>query len=124
MKLFNQKPLPIFFLNSLLRVIVLASFLFQVSCATTGTFSKTGYAFINLTKESGGLGYDRGSKDFGEACSTNILGFVSFGDSSIQAAKRENNIHKVTHYDTSYTGVAGIFGQVCTKAYGSRKTSD
>lgn len=105
-----------------LKFIILILFLFQAGCATTGAFSKTGYSFITLTEESGGLGYDRGmSKAFGEACSMNILGIVSVGDSSLEAARKENNLTKITHYDTSYLKIASLFGKVCTKAYGTRR---
>lgn len=38
----------------------------------------------------------------GVSCTTNILGIVAFGDSSIQAAKHRAAITKISHVDTSY----------------------
>lgn len=54
----------------------------------------------------------------GQACATNVLGLVAFGDASIEAAKKDAGIVKVTTVDHDSTTVLGLFGQFCTVAYG------
>ncbi|EMM96229.1 TRL-like family protein [Leptospira interrogans serovar Zanoni str. LT2156] len=57
----------------------------------------------------------------GKACSRNILWLVSFGDSSIEAAKAEAKITKVTSVDYEQYGVfyGGIYHSFCTIVTGS-----
>ena len=88
-------------------------------CATTGWMSKTGYAFIGIRTESGGLTYNKGHHHReGEACARNILGFLSFGNSGIAKAKRNGGLESVFFFDTEIINVGGLFGSVCTKVYG------
>ena len=54
----------------------------------------------------------------GKACATNILGLIAIGDASIEAAKKDAGISKVTTVDHDSTTVLGLFGQFCTVAYG------
>ena len=93
--------------------------LFFTGCATTGALSKTGYALVGVQTESEGLTYNKGDvSKKGEACSYNILGIVSYGDSGVNKAKKNGGLSKVKYYDTKYLTVLGFFGSVCTIVYG------
>ena len=88
-------------------------------CVTTGMMSKTGIALVNVQTESGGLAYNKGeASKSGKACSNNILGLAVFGDSSIEAARQDGELNKVFYFDTDFFNVLGLYGHVCTKAYG------
>ncbi len=54
----------------------------------------------------------------GEACSTNILGIVASGDSSVETAKRNGGIKKVAYSDTTYLNVLGLYQKGCTVVKG------
>ena len=89
------------------------------NCATTGSVSNTGYAFIGIRTESGVFSYDKGDiEKKGESCSYNILGFLAFENSGIQAAKQEGKINKISYIDTEIINIGPLFGLVCTVAYG------
>jgi hypothetical protein len=49
----------------------------------------------------------------GEACSTGVLGFA-FGDGSVEAAKQNGQITRVSQVDVKNTSVLGIYAQSCT----------
>lgn len=55
----------------------------------------------------------------GTACATNVLGLLAFGDASIEAAKRDGDIERVTTVDHQTTSILGLYAQFCTNAYGS-----
>lgn len=50
----------------------------------------------------------------GEACSSNILGLVATGDSSIDTAKKTAGITRVASVDHSSTRVLGYYARFCT----------
>ncbi len=54
----------------------------------------------------------------GEACSSNVLGLVATGDSSIDNAKRQGRITKVAYADTTYMNVLGFYQEGCTVVIG------
>jgi len=88
-------------------------------CATTGSLSRTGWAFIGVRKESGVFNFDKGNiEKKGESCSYNILGFLALGDSGISAAKEDGKINRISYIDTEIVNVSTLFGMVCTIAYG------
>ena len=107
-----------------MKILLITIIFLTIGCATTGYNSDTGYSFIKVEGNSGNLGYDRGGPfSRGEACSYNILGLLSFGDSGIKAAKRNGGLEKVSYFDQKIVSVAALFGQVCTIAYGKRKAA-
>jgi hypothetical protein len=58
----------------------------------------------------------------GTACVTNILGLAAFGDSSIEAAKKEGDIKNVAYVDRSYKGFTlylPFFQEGCTVVKGN-----
>lgn len=54
----------------------------------------------------------------GEACASSILGLVATGDASIEEAKKEGRISKVTSVDQKSTSILGLFGTYCTVVTG------
>ncbi|MHA1550012.1 MAG: TRL-like family protein [Alphaproteobacteria bacterium] len=76
--------------------------------------SKTGggVLFQDVT-ESELVTANTGSKT-GEACSTNVLGLVSLGDSSAEAAKKNGRISRVASVDAKLSSILGLFGKRCT----------
>ena len=100
-------------------LLILGMIFIFTGCATTGGLSKTGFSFIGVRTESGGLAYHKGKiEKRGEACAYNIIGFLSLGNSGIAEAKKDGGLSKVFFYDTKIVNVAGFFGSVCTKVYG------
>ena len=59
----------------------------------------------------------RASKS-GEACATNILGLITTGDASIDAAKQNGGINQVATVDHASKSVLGLYSQFCTVAKG------
>jgi len=55
----------------------------------------------------------------GEACGTNVLGIYASGDMSIDTAKKNGGITKVSSVDAKITTYFGIWGKKCTIVRGS-----
>lgn len=55
----------------------------------------------------------RGDK-MGESCSIGILGIIAIGDASIDTARRNGRISKITSVDGSYLSILGLFQQFCS----------
>ena len=82
-------------------------------CATTGLGTRTGFALVGVQSEAAETTGKLGPKT-GQACSTNILGIVASGDSSVAAAARAGGIQNVGTVDFKYLTVLIFYGQVCT----------
>lgn len=54
----------------------------------------------------------------GQACATNILGLISIGDASIDAAKKAGGINDVATVDHDSTIVLMLYGKYCTVVKG------
>ena len=101
--------------------IILFFLVFLCNCATTGIYSDLGLAVVKVDTVSGGLSFHKGvSSKYGESCAYNILGIFTFGDSGLNASKREGNLRNISYYDTKTMNILGLFGRVCTKAYGNK----
>jgi hypothetical protein len=61
--------------------------------------------------------FNAGSKS-GEASVVSILGIVSTGDCSIDAAVKDGGLSKVNHLDYDYLNILGIYQKVTVIAYG------
>ena len=88
-------------------------------CATTGLYSSTGAAMISsfsegVTATSGGQ-----ISKVGRACSQNILGIASIGDSSIDAARRNGRISTIAVVDRDILNILFLYGQSCTVVKGN-----
>ncbi len=55
----------------------------------------------------------------GSACVINVLGLVSVGDSSVEAAKKDGSVTKIAVADTTYFNfLFGLFQRGCTVVKG------
>jgi hypothetical protein len=54
----------------------------------------------------------------GTATCESILSVVALGDCTIEAAKRNGNITKVTNVDWDARNILGVYGTYTTKVYG------
>ena len=109
------------FKEKMVRFFVIVFFLSLSSCVTTGLYSDLGAAIVKVDTKSGSLSFHKGvSSSYGESCSYNILGIFTFGDSGLNASKREGNLRTIAYTDTSMMNILGLFGRVCTKAYGKK----
>ena len=61
--------------------------------------------------------FNAGSKS-GEASVVSILGIVSTGDCSIDAAVKDGGLSKVNHLDYDYLNILGIYQKATDIAYG------
>ena len=55
----------------------------------------------------------------GKACASSILGFVATGDASIEAARREGKISKITSVDEEMSTILGLYAKHCTIVRGN-----
>ncbi|MDR1691264.1 MAG: TRL-like family protein [Rickettsiales bacterium] len=55
----------------------------------------------------------------GTACAKNILGLVTSGDASIEAAKKEGGITRVSSVSLENSGFLGLYAQSCTVVSGN-----
>lgn len=75
---------------------------------------------VLLTNVKGPINANEGtdtSKE-GKSCAKNILGLVALGDASIEAAKKDGGISKITTVDHTTSRILGLYAQFCTVAYG------
>lgn len=81
-------------------------------CASLPT--RTGVAAVAVQTEAGTVTEVGEADKSGEACSQNVLGIVTFGDSSIARAKAIGGITRVASVDYEYLKVLVFYGRVCT----------
>ena len=55
----------------------------------------------------------------GEACSTNILGIVSTGDSTVEKAMRNANVSRVATIDRYFYSILLVYAKACTQVAGN-----
>ncbi|UOG59429.1 adhesin Lsa14 [Leptospira noguchii] len=80
-----------------------------------------GGIFVHDGVIPGPLGDNTEKTSIGKACSKNILWLVSFGDSSIEAAKADGKITKIASIEYEQLGVlyGAIYHKFCTVVTGS-----
>jgi hypothetical protein len=59
-----------------------------------------------------------GVKKTGQSCTKNFLGLVSLGDASIEAARKNGKISKISFVDNSYKNILGLYQEYCTLVRG------
>ncbi len=93
-------------------LLLLATVSLVSACAYMPSKTGGGFLFKNVI-ESEVATANQGSRT-GEACSSNILGLITTGDSSIEAAKAKGRISKVSSVDAKITSFLALFGKRCT----------
>ncbi|TGM52242.1 adhesin Lsa14 [Leptospira vanthielii] len=88
--------------------------------ATQAVYFKGGFLF-HKTNIPGPIGTNAEATTEGRGCNHAILHLISFGDSSIESAKKSANITKVAYVDYDQLGIlAGfVYHRVCTIVKGS-----
>ncbi|WP_061249930.1 adhesin Lsa14 [Leptospira alstonii] len=86
---------------------------------------KGGY-FVHDGVIPGQIGDNAENTSIGKACSKSILWLVSFGNSSIEAAKADGKITKVASIEYEQLGVLSgvIYHKFCTVVTGSNATTE
>lgn len=89
-----------------------------------GAPARGGLVYHNDTM-IGQLGTNADTSKMGEACSHSVLYLVSWGDSSIDTARKAGKITKIGAVDYNQTGFfAGIlYHSFCTRVYGQSETT-
>lgn len=100
------------------NLLVLGMVLGLSGCATTGMRSMTGGGWIANFQESAMVTSDTGNSKMGMACTQNILG-VAIGDASLNAAKKNGGITRVSSVDYEVTNILFLYGKLCTVARGN-----
>lgn len=98
-------------------ITLLASALFVTGCASVA--SPVGNGVI-LTSVDGPVTVTEnvGSKKKGEACASNVLGLFATGDASIEKARRQGDVAKVSSVDHSSFSLLFLYSKFCTVVHG------
>ncbi len=100
----------------LLLLFSIAAFCFT-GCAVVGAPVSNGIIFTNVDGPVAATMSDNYSK-VGESSCSAILGLISTGDASINAAMKAGNIRKIHHVDHNSMSVLGIYAKFTTIVYG------
>jgi len=101
---------------SLLMIVSLTTVVLT-GCAGVSSPVTNGFLVTSLQGPVGGTAADTYSK-FGESSCVAVLGLVSAGDASIEAAMQNGGITKIHHVDHKSTSVLGLFAMFTTVVYG------
>ena len=99
-------------------LVLLSSLLVFSACATNASRTGSGLLFDSF-QESGTATTATSTDKSGSACSYNILGLFSVGDSSVDRAKYKGNVKSVSSVDYEYLNILHLFASVCTIVKGS-----
>jgi hypothetical protein len=99
------------------KTLLVLSIIILSGCATAGLNSKIGGGWIANYKESEFATSNFATKKTGTACTQSILGITS-GDSSLEAAKKNGNITKISTVDSEYHNILYVYGKHCTIVQG------
>lgn len=95
------------------KLIAIISILFLTNCAG-GMSVGAGQGFLLTMAKEGVMAInDQKINKTGESCGHNILGIVSWGESSIEESKRDANIKNVATIDRDYFGILGVYSRSC-----------
>lgn len=87
------------------------------SCSTVSSGSGMGVIYTGVSEGQIATSNEVGTK-VGTSSSIGVLGLVSVGDASIQAAAHSAGISKISHVDVKKMSVLGIYSQYKTIVYG------
>lgn len=104
------------FIVSLLGLAFLSTF--AVGCAMVASPVGNGALYTDVHGPVA-TGPEAASGKSGKACAANYLGFVAVGNASIEAARKNGGISRISTVDHRSFGVLGIYTQFCTVVSGS-----
>jgi len=100
-------------MNKISKIIVMASGLSLLSgCALVGGPVSNGLLMTNL-RGPGHATVNTETPKMGTGCSSNVLGLIATGDSSIDAAKRSANITEVASVDYDSFSLLSVYARFC-----------
>lgn len=93
------------------------SVVFVTGCATVA--SPVGAGFIYTAVDGPvALTENVGSRKTGKACASNVLGLIATGDASIDKARRNGEIAKVSTVDHNSFSLLFLYSKFCTVVRG------
>ena len=106
-------------MRKVLSVLMVISFtaLVLTGCAAVSSPVSNGLLFTDVQGPVTGTVADTYSKS-GESSCVAVLGIVSTGDASIEAAMKNGGITKIHHVDHKSMSVLGLFAKFTTIVYG------
>jgi hypothetical protein len=96
--------------------LLLASIVLS-GCATSWSGSPNGFALIRQDRAPAIATDNSRSPKTGTACAQNVLSVYASGDASIEAAKKNGNISKISYVDYTLENYV-VFGKFCTVVHG------
>ena len=100
-------------------------------CVTAVSFAATGCAVPDIGHLPGSIMLEVGhegvvvahdgkvsSAKTGKGTQSSILGWITSGDSSLEAARTDGEINQISHVDYHATHILGIIGDATTNVYG------
>ncbi len=102
-----------------LTMLLVISFIAFVltGCAVVNSPVSNGLIYTGVSGPIAATANDSYSK-VGKSSCVAILGIISTGDASIDAAMKNSGITKIHHVDHKSTSILGIFAQFTTIVYG------
>ena len=101
------------------KTLILLSLAFlMTSCGYTLNRSGPGFLYTDTVDA---ISFDNSvakPNKVGRACSTRVLALVASGDASMETAKRNGYITKISSADTEYFNILGVYGKACTVVRG------
>ncbi|MER2490819.1 TRL-like family protein [Catenovulum sediminis] len=95
-----------------MKKLILSAF---VALACSGCATSPINGAITVTKWDGNVSNPEvNSVKSGEACANSVLGLAAFGDASIEKAKKNGGVTKVSSVDHSTINILYFYGQYCT----------
>jgi len=100
------------------KMVAISSVLLMSACAYPLTSAGPGFVY---TKTTEGITVDNTQRitKHGQACSENILGLVTYGDSSIEQAKKDGKIKNVAVMNRDYFGILSVYSKSCLLVKGN-----
>ena len=99
-------------------LILVAAVMLTISCGYTLNKSGPGLLYPDTVDA---ISFDNSvskPSKVGRACSTRVLALVASGDASIESAKRNGYVTKISSADTEYFNILGVYGKACTVVRG------
>ncbi len=96
--------------------------IFAQGCAITGfATSRTGAGLVTVLTEPLAVAGPGEAVLEGDACAVNIFGLVVAGNTSMEKAKLEAGIRRVSTVDVKYRNILGLVGWTCTVVRGDAR---
>ncbi len=96
-------------------VLMIAALFFLTSCASS---MPVGGLYTQVKLPVTATGVDASRAKVGTAECTSILGLIAIGDASIETARHNGKISKITHVDWDAMNILGIIGTYKVTVYG------